>query len=66
MTFVMGILLGACVSLLSIVFFNLINSKPGDCLDQKSYDIEIDSGRLWQKANIKFIRRHTKDETLQE
>jgi hypothetical protein len=37
----MGVLLGACVSLLSIMFFNLINSKPEDYLDQKSYDIEI-------------------------
>ena len=66
MTFVMGVLLGTCVSLLSIMFFNLINSKPEDCLDQKIYDIEIDSGRLWQKAKIKFIRRHTEDETQQE
>ena len=51
--FIGGLIVGCCLSLLSIVFFKLFNNN-NDPLNGKTYVVQIKTGKLWQQAEVNF------------
>ena len=63
MTFICGVVVGFLISCASIYITKLFNKeeKLTDPLSGKKYTVSIESGKLWQTANVEFALLEEED-----